>query len=540
MEQRRALLAVVLSLAILVGYQVLFPPTGPVAPSGAVSELAPAPVASAPAPAPPSSAPAAAMPSPTEAAWARPVGTEEVRTEIDTPLYRAELTSFGGRLASFSLVEHRESADVDSPPLDLVKSHSILPLGVSWRASDGTAQDDAQLTFKIEAGRAKIADGEQTEVRLLARTPDGVTVRKTLTFTGGSYLIDLAVQVEGGTGPVGVSWSREVDPNAGNFYVAEGPASFVGDGLESISAAGLEEPSRFAGMTSWGGYATHYFLAAFVPSEPRELELTGVVRGTAGVATLWDAAAAGSVNYQVFAGPKSVNLLDEIGHDLGGAVDLGWFSIVAYPLMQLLFLIESVLGNYGLAIIVLTIGIRLLLWPVNAKQVAAMKGMQRIQPEMKRLQERYKDDREALNKEMMELYRRHHVNPLSGCLPMVLQLPFFIGLYNVLMQAIELRHAPFFGWIQDLSQPDRLGSLAIPFVEPAGIPVMTLLMGASMILQQKMTPSTGDPQQAKMMMLMPVVFTVMFVNFPAGLVLYWLANNLLSIGQQALAERGEA
>jgi YidC/Oxa1 family membrane protein insertase len=169
-----------------------------------------------------------------------------------------------------------------------------------------------------------------------------------------------------------------------------------------------------------------------------------------------------------------------------------------------------------------------------------MKAMQRIQPELKKLQEKYKDDREQLNKETMEAYRRHKVNPLAGCLPMVLQIPVFIGLYNALMQAIELRHAPFIGWITDLSQPDRLGALAIPFVSPPGIPVMTLLMGASMLVQQRMTPSMGDPMQQRMMMLLPLVFTVMFVNFPAGLVLYWLANNVMMIGQQYLTNRGKA
>ncbi len=539
MEQR-ALLAIVLSLAILVGYQALFAPTDPVAP-GVTPVEAPAPApapanVAAPAPADQAAAPAGAR----EPAWSRPAGVDEDRVEVDTPLFKATFTSFGGRLASFELADHRLSAEPDSPPLDLVHSNSDLPLGVYWRGEDGSTREDTQLNYSLDADTTRVAEGGQAGLRMTAEAPDGTKITKTLSFVGGSYLVDVAVEVVGGTGPVGLAWAREVDPSAGGYYVAEGPAAYVDGALESVNASGLEEPSSFSGQVSWGGYATHYFLAAFVPAEARPLELQGTVSGTVGAAVLWDAAAAGSVHYQLFAGPKSINLLDELGHDLPGAVDLGWFSIVARPLLHLLLWIEKILGNYGLAIIALTVLIRLLLWPVNARQVEAMKAMQRIQPEMKRLQERYKDDREALNKEMMELYRRHHVNPLSGCLPMVLQLPFFIGLYNVLMQAIELRHAPFFGWIQDLSQPDRLGTLAIPFVAPPGIPVMTLLMGASMILQQRMTPTTGDPQQARMMMLMPVVFTVMFVNFPAGLVLYWLANNLLSIGQQALAERGKS
>ena len=151
---------------------------------------------------------------------------------------------------------------------------------------------------------------------------------------------------------------------------------------------------------------------------------------------------------------------------------------------------------------------------------------------MEQLREQHKDDKQKLNQEMMELYKRYQVNPLGGCLPMLVQLPVFIGLYQGLLYAIELRQAPFFGWIIDLSQPDRLGSIPIPFVEPSGVPILTVLMGGSMVIQQMMTPSTGDPMQQKMMLLMPVIFTVMFINFPAGLVLYWLINNVLSVAQQ--------
>ena len=209
-------------------------------------------------------------------------------------------------------------------------------------------------------------------------------------------------------------------------------------------------------------------------------------------------------------------------------------------MLELLFFLHRFLGNYGWAIVLLTVGVRLAFYPINQRQAAAMKAMQRIQPELKKIQDKYKDDRERMSKEVMEVYRRHKVNPLSGCLPMLVQLPVFFGLYNALMQAIELRHAPFFGWITDLSQPDRLGTLAIPFVEPPGIPVMTLLMGASMVLQQRMTPQMGDPTQQRMMMLMPVIFTVMFVNFPSGLVVYWFANNLMAIGQQWATNRSKA
>jgi YidC/Oxa1 family membrane protein insertase len=166
-----------------------------------------------------------------------------------------------------------------------------------------------------------------------------------------------------------------------------------------------------------------------------------------------------------------------------------------------------------------------------------MREMQKLQPQMAKLRESLKDNPEQMNKEIMELYRRHKVNPLSGCLPMVLQIPVFIGLYNALLNAIELRHAPFMLWITDLSSPDRLGSISIPYVDPPGIPVMTVIMGASMLIQQWMTPSTGDPTQQRMMMFMPLIFTLMFINFPSGLVLYWLVNNLLTVVQQYVLMR---
>jgi YidC/Oxa1 family membrane protein insertase len=191
--------------------------------------------------------------------------------------------------------------------------------------------------------------------------------------------------------------------------------------------------------------------------------------------------------------------------------------------------------NYGISIIILTILIKILFWPLTHKSYVSMKEMQKIQPLMAKIRDRYKDDREQMQREMMNLYKTYKVNPMGGCLPMLIQIPVFFALYKILSIAIELRQAPFMLWIDDLSQPDRLFNFpfSIPFMSaPAGIPVLTLLMGASMFLQQKMSPPPGDPAQAKMMMFLPILFTVMFINFPSGLVLYWLVNNVISIGQQ--------
>ncbi|MCI5160046.1 MAG: membrane protein insertase YidC, partial [Candidatus Electrothrix sp. AUS1_2] len=208
----------------------------------------------------------------------------------------------------------------------------------------------------------------------------------------------------------------------------------------------------------------------------------------------------------------------------------------AKPMLYLLNFFHSVFGNYGIAIILLTCLIKGAFWPITQKGMKSMKNMQKLQPKVAKLREKYKDDPMKVNQEMMALYKTYKVNPLGGCLPMFIQIPFFFALYRVLMAAIELRHAPFMLWINDLSAPDRLMvGFDIPYLQ--GIPVLTILMGGSMYLQQKMTPTTADPTQAKVMQFLPIIFTAMFINFASGLVLYWFVNNLLSILQQQLINR---
>jgi YidC/Oxa1 family membrane protein insertase len=240
--------------------------------------------------------------------------------------------------------------------------------------------------------------------------------------------------------------------------------------------------------------------------------------------------------YLLFFGPKSMQILGEAGHSLKKALNFGMFDILAKPCVWLMNKLYSVIPNYGIAIIVLTILIKGVLWPLGSKSYKSMSEMKKIQPLMKEIREKHKNDKKKMNEEVMSLYRTYKINPLGGCLPMVVQLPVFFALYRMLYQAIELRHAPFFLWIDDLSAPDRLFHFnidSIPFMEPPyGIPVLTIIMGATMLLQQKMSPPMGDPTQAKMMMFMPLIFTVIFINFSAGLVLYWLVNNVLSISQQ--------
>jgi YidC/Oxa1 family membrane protein insertase len=241
--------------------------------------------------------------------------------------------------------------------------------------------------------------------------------------------------------------------------------------------------------------------------------------------------------YRIYLGPKQASVLAPVGSNLDRLINFGFFNFIAQPLMVFMNWIYGFIGNYGIAIIILTTVIKLIFWPLSAKSYKSMQRMKELQPKMQRLKERHSDDKERLNREVMQLYKTHKVNPLGGCLPMLIQIPFFFALYRILLSSIELRHAPFMLWISDLSAPDTLfsGLLGLPFT----LGPLPLLMGASMFLQQKMTPiSSGSEQQQKMMMYgMPIVFTVMFLNFPSGLVLYWLVNNVLSVAQQGMMLR---
>jgi len=523
--ESRLALALALSLAILVGFQLLFPnrPPDTKAPQTAAAPAAATSAVPAASPVEPASDPGNADPG--------------AIVDVASRLFHARFASRGGRLISFELSQYRKDPAPGDGPYDLVNSLSPAPLALIWRNGAGEVVDDRSVVYEVTKSADGALDDKPVVVTMNGRTSAGGTITKTIEIRPNSYLLDYTVTTTGlGTTPLAVGWTRKVHPHKGRADV-EGAAGYFDGKLHSYDASTLKQTEIVEGNASWGGYAEHYFLAAYVPESRQAMKLVASAGDGSGHSALWTTAPAASLHYGLYLGPKSFADLERAGGDLVQAVDLGWFWFIAQPLLVALRLIHGVVGNYGWAIILLTMTVRVAFYPINKKQIEAMKGMQRIQPEVKKIQERYANDREKMNTEMMELYRRHKVNPLAGCLPMLVQLPVFIGLYNVLLQSIELRHAPFFGWMHDLSQPDRLGTFPIPFVEPAGIPVMTLLMGASMIVQQKMTPSSADPSQQRVMMIMPVVFTVMFVNFPAGLVLYWLSNNILSVGQQWLSNR---
>jgi len=327
------------------------------------------------------------------------------------------------------------------------------------------------------------------------------------------------------------------------MYGFEGPSALIDKDLEEVKIKDIADQNTYPGNVKWVALQDRYFMMSVIPEEVGEASMRLYLKGDdlieAQYALPDSAIGPGTQHtykYSLFFGPKSMQILGTVGHSLNKALDFGMFDILAKPCVWLMNKLYSVIPNYGIAIIVLTIMIKGVLWPLGSKSYKSMSEMKKIQPLMKEIREKHKNDKKKMNEEVMSLYRTYKINPLGGCLPMVVQLPVFFALYRMLYQAIELRHAPFFLWIDDLSAPDRLFRFdisSIPFMEPPyGIPVLTIIMGATMLLQQKMSPPMGDPTQAKMMMFMPLIFTVIFINFSAGLVLYWLVNNVLSISQQ--------
>jgi YidC/Oxa1 family membrane protein insertase len=311
--------------------------------------------------------------------------------------------------------------------------------------------------------------------------------------------------------------------------------------LEEIDIDDIAEKDKYQGLIQWVAYEDQYFVTAIMPHEARKAGIKLKASDDLLVATYVDPAGPvlpgtqRTYKYRAYFGPKSLESLSAAGASLSKVLDFGFFDIIAKPLLHVMNFIYRYIPNYGVAIIIITILVKILFWPLSNKSYQSMSQMKKLQPKMAEIRAKYKNDKKMMNQEIMALYKLYKVNPLGGCLPMVLQIPVFFAFYKMLYQSIELRHAPFWLWVTDLSAPDRLFNFdfSIPLMTPPyGIPVLTIIMGASMFLQQKMSPPPGDPTQAKMMMFMPIFFTFIFINFPSGLVLYWLVNNILSMGQQ--------
>jgi len=556
MDSSRTILAIVLSVVILLGYQYLMPtPPKPPAP-----EETPAPQAEKLPPAPPAAQPAASISAQQAVTLPTAESSEALLAEsrdisIDTTHYAALVSEAGGTIKSFTLKNYRETIDKNSPPKELIKTTDkhLLPLFFSW----GTDPSMTPLT-RYQADREEVTPDQSGEATLTMHStlPSGIQIVRRLQVSDTDFSMALTVDVVNLTDQQmqGAPFLRLInrpfsEEGTQSRYFFTGPAVLLDGVLQEVKPKDLKEGAKnLSGKIDWAAYEDTYFTCAVIPGTANNATLT---QSTVNLAELSDdtvstvlsaqpevLAPHGSLRYTytVYFGPKRLSTLKKADHQLEKIVNFGWWDFIAKPTLRLLNFLNRYVHNYGIAIILVTIIIKLLFWPIAQKGMKSMKTMQKLQPKMAKLREKYKDDKERLNQEMMQLYKTYKVNPVGGCLPMVLQIPVFFALYKVLLQTIELRHAPFMLWINDLSAPDRLHiGVNIPYL--GGIPVLTLLMGASMFLQQKMTPSTGDPTQAKIMMFLPVVFTFMFLNFASGLVLYWFVNNLLSIAQQYAINR---
>ena len=468
---------------------------------------------------------------------------------VNTPLYSVKISEKGAIFKSFILKNYREAVEKDAPYKEIIvkknKEGSII-LGLKENSIKGI--EKAIFVSNLNEDTINIVN-EERKVAFSWESPEGIIFEKVFLFSPEEYTIGLNVNIKNGSShtfndKIKLSLIKYFKQEKA-MYGFEGPSALINNKLEQIKTKKLEDKSIFSGDFKWIALQDRYFMSSILPLNNEDAE-----EGTMKLLfkdnileahyilpnIMVNPGTQKKIEYKLFLGPKSMKVLKKTGHSLDKAIDFGMFDILAKPCLWIMnFLHDNLIQNYGIAIIILTIFTKILLWPLGAKSYKSMGEMKKIQPLMVELREKYKNDKKKMNQEVMLLYKTYKVNPLGGCLPMVVQIPVFFALYRMLYEAIELRHAPFFLWINDLSAPDRLFNFdfSIPFMQaPYGIPVLTIIMGGSMLLQQKMSPPMGDPAQAKMMMFMPVIFTVIFINFSSGLVLYWLTNNLLSIAQQ--------
>ncbi len=541
METQRALAAIVISLAILLGYQYFFVPAPPV-PEDVVLVEAQNQTETEPA-ASTYGAPAQIVSSPQGPEQPSP-NLEGRDLMVQTSLYQAVISENGGTIKSFKLNNYREELAEDSPAKELITSPSDfdLPLLFNW----GVGQPANLPLYSADRESITTENGQSLTLNMKAVLPS-LEIEREMTFSDDKYMIGLNITVRN-TGMQSLQGApnltlanRPFSESKGmdTQWLFSGPAVFLNNELLEIDIDDLDAgPKTMAGNLSWLAYEDTYFMSSIMSNSDAENTVNISKKGEDTVFSTLSSASdiippggEKTYSYTVFMGPKKLKTLQESGHNLEKIVNFGWFDVIAKPALYLLNFFYSYFHNYGVAVILVTVLFKLIFWPISHKGMKSMKTMSKIQPKMVKLREKYKDNKEKLNQEMIVLYKTYKVNPVGGCLPMILQIPVFFALYKVLLQTIELRHAPFMLWITDLSAPDRLFiGFDIPYL--GGFPVLTVLMGASMFLQQKMTPTAADPTQAKIMMFLPVIFTFMFLNFASGLVLYWFINNLLSIGQQ--------
>lgn len=457
---------------------------------------------------------------------------------VKTDCLLVEINTVGGDIQRVELLQHKDAEDKERP-LVLLQKNKYTYVAQTGLLGDGLPTHQTQ--FVADADEYHLSDNAETlTVKLVASK----NVAKILTFHRGSYLIDVAYEIEN-TGEKAIVASAyfqlvrdETLPVGDSKLVPTytGPAIYTDkEKFQKVEFSDIEKnKTHYAKEANdgWVAILQHYFVAAWLPIDnvTREYYTKSLGNKQYSVGAILPitpiaAGQKGGTSARLYVGPAN-SMLDSIAPGLGLTVDYGWLTIIATPLFWLLTFIHGWVQNWGLAIIVLTILIKLAFFPLSATSYRSMARMRVVAPKLEKIKQQYADDREKLNQAMMELYKVEKINPLGGCLPMLIQIPVFISLYWAILSSVELRHAPFFGWITDLSTADPY------YVLPA-------LMGISMLIQSKLSPAPPDPLQAKLMQLMPVIFSVVFFFFPAGLVLYSVVNNALSIAQQWYITRNQ-
>lgn len=467
---------------------------------------------------------------------------------IKTPLYSAKISEKGAAIVSFLLQGYKESIDDGSENKELISPDNRAGTALLRFSADG-APDIANALYTTDfSGETLVVRDAEQSVSFFWKSSTGLMVEKRFSFYPDSYKIKLGVLInnksdQSFTDDLIVSMTNPPPGNTRQFSF-EGPFAFINNELEEIDVEDLDEQNMFSGKIDWAGLGDQYFITTLVPDSSYDATIRLTLDPQKNLLDVQYFQKSKTLvpgtqrqhEFFLFLGPKRMSVLKDFGGNLEKVINFGFFDVIAKPCLWLMnFIHDRLIPNYGIAIILLTMLFKLIFWPLGTKSYKSMAEMKKLQPLMTEIREKYKDDKKKMNAEIMGLYRTYKVNPMSGCLPMVVQIPVFFAFYRMLYGSIELRHAPFFGWINDLSAPDRLFAFnfSIPMMTPPyGIPVLTIIMGATMFLQQKLSPPPGDPSQAKIMMMMPLIFTFIFINFPAGLVLYWLVNNVLSISQQ--------
>ena len=576
MDQRNLVLAIVLSLVIMLGYQFVVVPY--LFPEQLERQQAERTEPAIPGAIPPSSgtlgapslpgiagaeAPGAVTPDTAKSRDA--VLAEGPRVRIETPALRGSISLSGGRIDDLVLTRYRESIESDSPEIVLLSPYggetpyfvdfgwtgrdAALPQADTlWQANGEVLAPGLPVTLSWDNGQ-----GLRFE-RLYEIDENYMFSVTQRVFNNGTAAVSLA--------PYGLI-SRSGTPDILGFYILhEGPIGVFDGTLKEVDYSDLRDdgPVHIKSTGGWIGITDKYWLVALVPDQNSPVETRFLHDGVSGTdkyqadylseGQTIQAGSSAESRSRLFAGAKVVSLLDSyrddpvdgiVNFDL--SVDFGWFFYLTKPLFYALHYITGVVGNFGLGIMILTVLVKLVFFPLANKSYVSMAKMRKLQPEMLELRERFKDDKQRLNQEMMTLYKRDGANPASGCLPILVQIPVFFALYKVMFVTIEMRHAPFFGWIHDLSAPDPTSILNGFGLLPWDVPELGVLgiislgiwpiaMGLTMFAQQRLNPQPPDPVQAKIFLFMPIMFTFLLARFPAGLVIYWTWNNLLSICQQ--------